>query len=117
MNNWERLVWNQRDALLAGLQVTVEICLISFACAVVGGLALCLLRMYVKPARPLATVADPDWTIARAADLDGDGKGDLVWVRGSDAQAWVWLMDGARVRSQYHLTTAGDPAWKVVATP
>jgi len=56
MNNWERLVWNQRDALLAGLQVTVEICLISFACAIVGGLVLCLLRMYVKPVRPLATL-------------------------------------------------------------
>jgi polar amino acid transport system permease protein len=56
MNNWERLVWNQRDALLAGLQVTVEVCLISFACAIVGGLMLCLVRMYVRPARAVATV-------------------------------------------------------------
>jgi polar amino acid transport system permease protein len=56
MNNWERLVWNQRDALLAGLQVTIEVCFISFACAIVGGLVLCLVRMYVKPLRPVATV-------------------------------------------------------------
>jgi polar amino acid transport system permease protein len=55
MNNWERLVWNQRDALLAGLQVTVEVCFISFACAIVGGLVLCLVRMYVRPLRPVAT--------------------------------------------------------------
>jgi len=55
MNNWERLVWNQRDALLAGLQVTIEVCFISFACAIVGGLALCLVRMYVRPLRPVAT--------------------------------------------------------------
>lgn len=54
MGNWERLVWNQRDALLAGLQVTVEVCLIAFALAVVGGLVLCLVRMYVRPLRPLA---------------------------------------------------------------
>ena len=33
-----------------GLQVTVEVCLISFACAIVGGLVLCLVRMYVRPA-------------------------------------------------------------------
>lgn len=56
MNNWERLVWNQRDALLAGLQVTIEVCLISFACAIVGGLVLCLVRMYVRPLRLVATV-------------------------------------------------------------
>lgn len=56
MNNWQRLVWNQRDALLAGLQVTIEVCFISFAFAIVGGLVLCLVRMYVRPLRPLATV-------------------------------------------------------------
>ena len=56
MGNWERLVWNQRDALLAGLTVTVEICSIAFALAVLGGLVLCLVRMYVRPLRPVAIV-------------------------------------------------------------
>ena len=56
MGNWERLVWNQRDALLAGLAVTVEICLIAFVLAIVGGLLLCLIRMYVRPLRPFAIV-------------------------------------------------------------
>jgi polar amino acid transport system permease protein len=56
MGNWQRLVWNQRDALAAGLGVTVEVCLIAFALSVVGGLALCLVRMYVRPLRPLAIV-------------------------------------------------------------
>jgi polar amino acid transport system permease protein len=56
MGNWERLVWNQRDALLTGLTVTLEVCAISFACAIVGGLVLCLLRMYVRPLRPVVVV-------------------------------------------------------------
>ena len=56
MGNWERLVWNQRDALLSGLAVTVEVCLISFVCAIIGGLVLCLVRMYVRPLRPVAIV-------------------------------------------------------------
>ena len=51
MGNWERLVWNQRDALLAGLAVTVEVCVIAFSCAILGGLFLCLLRLYVRPLR------------------------------------------------------------------
>jgi polar amino acid transport system permease protein len=54
MSNWERLVWNQRDALLAGLVVTVEVCAIAFVFAVAVGLVLCLVRMYVKPLRPVA---------------------------------------------------------------
>ena len=55
MGNWERLVWNQRDALAAGLQVTIEVCFIAFAFAIAGGLVLCLLRMYVRPLRPVVT--------------------------------------------------------------
>jgi len=56
VTNWERLVWNQRDALLAGLHVTVEVCMIAFALAIVGGMLLCLVRMYVRPLRPVAIV-------------------------------------------------------------
>jgi polar amino acid transport system permease protein len=54
MGNWERLVWNQRDVLLAGLGVTVEVCAIAFVTALIGGLALCLIRLYVAPLRPVA---------------------------------------------------------------
>ena len=56
MGNWERLVWNQRDALLAGLGVTVEVCAIAFLAAVIGGLGLCLVRIYVVPLRWIAVV-------------------------------------------------------------
>lgn len=56
MGNWERLVWNQRDALFAGLAVTVEVCVIAFMVAIVGGLMLCLARLYVAPLRPVAIV-------------------------------------------------------------
>ena len=54
MSNWERLVWNQRGVLLQGLTVTVEVCLIAFAVAILGGLTLCLVRLYVRPLRPVA---------------------------------------------------------------
>ena len=54
MGNWERLVWNQRYVLLDGLIVTVEVCALAFVAAIVGGLALCLVRVYVRPLRPAA---------------------------------------------------------------
>ena len=56
MGNWERLVWNQRGALWSGLVVTAEICSIAFVLAIAGGLVLCLVRMYLRPLRPLAIV-------------------------------------------------------------
>ena len=56
MGNWERLVWDQREVLLAGLGVTVEVCAIAFIVAIIGGLALCLIRIYVAPLRPVAVV-------------------------------------------------------------
>lgn len=56
MGNWERLVWNQRETLMAGFAVTLEICAIAFVAAVIGGLVLCLIRLYVAPLRPVAVV-------------------------------------------------------------
>jgi len=56
VGNWERLVWNQRGVLAQGLAVTVEICLLAFVVAIIGGLVLCLIRLYVRPLRPIATV-------------------------------------------------------------
>jgi polar amino acid transport system permease protein len=54
MGNWERLVWNQRDVLFAGFAVTIEVCALAFLAAIIGGLMLCLTRLYFKPLRPVA---------------------------------------------------------------
>jgi polar amino acid transport system permease protein len=54
MGNWERLVWNQRQVLIDGLLITVQICAIAFVAAILGGLLLCLIRIYVRPLRPVA---------------------------------------------------------------
>jgi polar amino acid transport system permease protein len=56
VNNWDRLVWNQRDVLWAGFQTTLQICAISFFWALVVGLMLCLVRMYVRPLKPVAVL-------------------------------------------------------------
>lgn len=54
MGNWQRLVWNQREVLWAGMQTTLQVCAVSFFWAILGGLLLCLIRVYVRPFRPLA---------------------------------------------------------------
>jgi len=47
MNNWQRMVWDQRELFLQGFAVTLQVCLVAFACALAGGLLLALLRMKV----------------------------------------------------------------------
>ncbi|VWX61770.1 conserved hypothetical protein [Burkholderiales bacterium 8X] len=56
MGNWQRLVWDQRDAFIAGFEVTLAVCAVSFVFALLGGLLLALVRLYVRPLRPLAVV-------------------------------------------------------------
>jgi polar amino acid transport system permease protein len=41
---------------MSGLVVTLEVCALAFAAALVGGLVLCLVRLYVPPLRPVAVV-------------------------------------------------------------
>ena len=42
-----------------------------------------------------AVFADaPDWLVRRTADLNGDGKADLVWRNRVNDQTGAWLMDG-----------------------
>jgi polar amino acid transport system permease protein len=41
---------------MSGLVVTLEVCALAFAAALVGGLVLCLVRLYVPPLRTLAVV-------------------------------------------------------------
>lgn len=56
MGNWQRLVWDQREAFIAGFEVTLRVCAVSFVCALLGGLALALLRLHARPLRPVAVV-------------------------------------------------------------
>jgi polar amino acid transport system permease protein len=48
-----RLLAADLPRLAAGLAVTAEICVLAYAAALIGGLALCLLRLYVRALRPL----------------------------------------------------------------
>lgn len=51
MDVFRRTIWNHIDRFGMGLLVTIEIALIAFCVAIVAGLLLALLRMYVKPLR------------------------------------------------------------------
>jgi polar amino acid transport system permease protein len=54
MSSWEKLIWNQKAELINGFLITLEICAIAFFAAIVWGMSLCLIRLYVKPLRPIS---------------------------------------------------------------
>jgi hypothetical protein len=60
------------------------------------------------------------WKIDGVADLNGDGKADLIW-RGPGGDVGVWLMDGEQVQSSSLVSQGGVPiapgnSWSILAT-
>jgi hypothetical protein len=64
------------------------------------------------------TRVDQSWEIASVADLNLDGKPDLVWTNPSTGQVVVWYMNGTNMVSQAWIsaTPQSDPNWKVRGT-
>jgi probable HAF family extracellular repeat protein len=63
---------------------------------------------------------DASWSIAGAADFNGDGKVDQLWRQSSGALA-MWLMNGSTVTSSTSITFQGsalvpDASWSVAGT-
>jgi len=60
----------------------------------------------------------PGWHVVAAADFNGDGVPDLVWLNDQTRQATVWYMGGAGgavLQGWNCLSSAGVPGWSIVA--
>lgn len=62
-------------------------------------------------------VADADWVIAGAGDLNYDGQPDLLWQHRSQGWLAAWFMDGVSMTDSLLLTPrqVTDPQWHIVA--
>ena len=61
---------------------------------------------------------DPSWKIVSTADLNDDGKPDLVWQHQNSGQIGVWFLDGTN-RTSWSFFNPGQPPdanWKMVST-
>ncbi|HXG70654.1 MAG TPA: FG-GAP-like repeat-containing protein [Gemmatimonadaceae bacterium] len=61
-------------------------------------------------------VPDTNWRVAAVADMDNDGKPDLVWQHHGNGDAAVWLMNGTSRRDGRLLSPnrVSDLNWKIV---
>jgi hypothetical protein len=64
----------------------------------------------------IAKVSDTAWQIAEVADINKDGRADLLW-RHNDGWLGAWLLNGATVKETSLLSVPriSDPAWRLVA--
>ena len=61
-------------------------------------------------------VSDTSWEISTVADLNGDGKSDLVWQDRSAGWIAVWLMNGTQLLESIGVKPEqiSDTAWRIV---
>ena len=61
-------------------------------------------------------MADTNWQIVAAGDVDGDGHADIIWQDKVGGGLGVWLMNGSTVLSGRNLSTPKmtDPGWTIV---
>lgn len=66
----------------------------------------------VNPAR----VGDPNWRIVAIADVDKNGKPDLIWRHETNGGLAVWYMNGATIAASSMLNPSAvtDATWKIV---
>jgi hypothetical protein len=66
---------------------------------------------YVTPSR----VSDTNWKIEAVADLNGDGKPDLIWRHQTFGTVYVWYMNGAVQTGGAYLSPSAvaDTHWRI----
>jgi hypothetical protein len=70
---------------------------------------------FIEPSDPGAA----EWKVVGAADLNGDGRPDLLFQNQRTSALVYWLMDGTSMTAVGFISPSdpGGPDWAVVATP
>ncbi len=61
------------------------------------------------------TESNVAWQVIGAADLNADGRSDILWRNNATGQVYAMLMQGVVIAEQTVVYTEANPDWKIVA--
>lgn len=63
---------------------------------------------------PISTVSNTAWRASAVADMNGDGRSDVLWRNLRTGQLLLWTMNGTTVTGNVSITTSfTSPAWRL----
>ena len=102
----ENQIWTMDDASLAAISSNRGI----ITSKAVGASSLHRLKVTTKS---LPTMPDTNWVPALVADMDGDGRPDIVWRNTVTGENSVWIMSGTQVTQTVAIEPRTDLNWQI----
>jgi hypothetical protein len=62
---------------------------------------------------PIVLAIPENWILAGSADMDGDGKSDLLWRNLATGATFAWRMDGTKISSTQEIGSPVSGDWEV----
>jgi len=111
-------IWHMEDTLPPGFtDTTASSAGMKPATTSLGGAVATSASGDGMPGTIIESLPDTNWRVASLADIDGDGRADIVWSNSASGELMFWKMYGTTRLNSVPMTPQTDPDLKVAGVP